>query len=51
MRISSMLWASMLVLINDQWRVALDAAEAALLNCAVQVHGCIKRQEAPSPEK
>ncbi|WP_356948382.1 hypothetical protein [Metapseudomonas otitidis] len=33
------------VLVNDQWRQALDATDAALSSCALQVLGCIGRQD------
>tara|TARA_Y100000815_G_scaffold267265_1_gene286568 strand:+ start:191 stop:313 length:123 start_codon:yes stop_codon:yes gene_type:complete len=32
--------------VNDDWRRALDEAEAALLSCAAQVLGCVELQEA-----
>ncbi|MFK0926632.1 Rz1-like lysis system protein LysC [Pseudomonas aeruginosa] len=38
------------VLVNDQWRQALDDTEAALLSCANQVLGCIQRQDAQRPK-
>jgi hypothetical protein len=34
------------LLINDDWRRALDATEAELLSCAGQVLACIERQAA-----
>lgn len=37
------------VLVNDQWRQALDTTDAALSSCALQVMGCIERQEAQAP--
>ncbi len=33
------------VLVNDQWRQALDMTEAALLSCASQVLECIQVQD------
>lgn len=33
------------VLVNDQWRQALDVTEAALLSCASQVLECIQVQD------
>ncbi len=38
------------VLVNDQWRQALDDTEAALLSCANQVLECIQRQDAQRPK-
>ena len=37
------------VLVNEQWGVALDAADAALLSCAGQVLACIERQAVQGP--
>lgn len=37
------------VLVNDQWRQALDATDAALSSCALQVMGCIERQKVQAP--
>ena len=33
------------LVVNDDWRRALDEAEAALLECATQVVGCLQLQE------
>nr|WP_237142672.1 Rz1-like lysis system protein LysC [Pseudomonas citronellolis] len=38
------------VLVNDQWRQALDDTEGALLSCAGQVLACIQRQDAQQPK-
>ena len=38
------------VLVNDQWRQALDDTETALLSCASQVLECIQRQDAQRPK-
>jgi len=38
------------VLVNDQWRQALDDTEAALLSCANQVLACIQRQDVQRPK-
>jgi len=38
------------VLVNDQWRQALDDTEAALLSCANQVLECIQRQDVQRPK-
>ena len=32
---------------NEDWAVALDVTEGALLSCAVQVQECIARQKNP----
>lgn len=31
--------------LNEDWRLALDATEDALLSCAAQVQDCIQRQQ------
>jgi hypothetical protein len=33
------------LVVNDDWRQALDESDAALLSCAGQVLGCIERQQ------
>ncbi|MFD1699784.1 hypothetical protein ACFSB1_10650 [Halopseudomonas phragmitis] len=33
------------LVVNDDWRRALDEAENALLACAVQVRGCIDQED------
>ncbi|SUD18167.1 Uncharacterised protein [Aquipseudomonas alcaligenes] len=39
------------VVVNDDWRRALDESDAALLSCAGQVLACIERQEKQIPMK
>lgn len=38
--------ARQVLVVNDDWRRALDEAEGELLNCAGQVLDCIERQAA-----
>lgn len=43
--------ARSVMVVNDDWRRALDESDAALLSCAGQVLACIERQEKQIPMK